>query len=562
MATNEVLIPVNSLPHVFGTMHDLIKIPLLTHELSILKNNGFWNSENIESITALVGKNGTGKSSIFNFIKEAERSSAIGDLDKKLIISYSPLFEIVSEIDESHVIDLSKYRRVMRDSEDQDRKYRNIGRLHQTNETLRQLAIFENKPCSDLLNEFGICPISEYIIKENYNIDESIFVEFHPNIKKLVDNYEDVAEFYIRNSDVTKKEAWKKLRFVKSLIYRVFEGLRCISNEHLTSLTLEKELLLYLENELLVLREKDPYNYAKKLLNNLILTYDDKKIKVFNGSIDSLISKYSEYIDKSQGIGNVVSRNDMKELIELQLNFDKNCIGGHLLMSQFPLLFVPTYAHSSGEQKFLEIIGAFFDVENSINNKGRFDHIEDKSYKNKEELIILLDEPELGFHPSWKVKLVNALISFFSSIFKEKQIQILIATHDPFILSDLPNSCVILLNSINGQTIIKEKSNNSFAGNIADLYIDSFFLDSGVIGEFAKSKIDEIIGWCNTYDKESQINEETIMKIQYYRVIVSNIGEIVLKLKLTEMLDAVTNNDILYNQMIDSEIQKLQKLKK
>ena len=71
-----------------------------------------------------------------------------------------------------------------------------------------------------------------------------------------------------------------------------------------------------------------------------------------------------------------------------------------------------------------------------------------KRFKIREYLNIFFDEVESTLHPSWQRVFVNLVIKFIqkSDIFKSNiKINLIFATHSPFLLSDLPKENVIFL---------------------------------------------------------------------------------------------------------------------
>jgi hypothetical protein len=73
---------------------------------------------------------------------------------------------------------------------------------------------------------------------------------------------------------------------------------------------------------------------------------------------------------------------------------------------------------------------------------------------------------------------------------------IVCATHSPFILSDLPKENVIFLEKEKQSGLCINVTKNielkTFGANIHALLSHGFFMSDGLMGEFAKSKIDEI----------------------------------------------------------------------
>lgn len=115
-----------------------------------------------------------------------------------------------------------------------------------------------------------------------------------------------------------------------------------------------------------------------------------------------------------------------------------------------------------------------------------------------EYINIIFDEIELYFHPEYQRRFVFELLERLDSLKKGthipkiKGINILFCTHSPFILSDIPKQNVLFLGD--------KKDFKTFGANITTLLANSFFMEN-LIGEFAKNKINEVIRWM-THDKE------------------------------------------------------------
>ena len=109
--------------------------------------------------------------------------------------------------------------------------------------------------------------------------------------------------------------------------------------------------------------------------------------------------------------------------------------------------------------------------------------------------------------------MLNNLIHFLSIFYPEMKFQIILATHSPIILSDIPSSNVVFLNKDAGsvETIVKENTKQTFASNIYQLFNDSFFLDSTPIGDYARELIQYAIDDINKCykDPEMSVSEKT-----------------------------------------------------
>lgn len=187
---------------------------------------------------------------------------------------------------------------------------------------------------------------------------------------------------------------------------------------------------------------------------------------------------------------------------------------------------------------------------------------------NRKNIILLLDEADLGFHPIWKKKFVKAILKalphFFESQTVYPNLQIILTTHDPLTLSDLPINNVVFLHKVDDKLEVvteKEKIQRTFGANITDLLAHSFFIENGLIGDFAKSKIDEVINWINI-QKDRPKREINLNELEKYKKVISLIDEKVLKLKLTEMITDLYPDDVFFNKMVDDEILKLINLRK
>ena len=64
---------------------------------------------------------------------------------------------------------------------------------------------------------------------------------------------------------------------------------------------------------------------------------------------------------------------------------------------------------------------------------------------NQDTIILCIDEGENYLHPNWQKKYINYLYQFLKDNFYDKQIHLLVSSHSPFILSDLPKENVIFL---------------------------------------------------------------------------------------------------------------------
>lgn len=182
---------------------------------------------------------------------------------------------------------------------------------------------------------------------------------------------------------------------------------------------------------------------------------------------------------------------------------------------------------SSGEQVFLRLFANLYQAIEYIPKK--FTDI------NKTPLLLLLDEAEVGFHPEWQKSFIKILTSFLDCLNVPKDIlfQVVITTHSPILLSDFPKVCTNFLKRNNDGSVINLRNAHrpTFGSNIFELYRDSFFLEKGMIGEFANDKIKKL-------RKEIlSITDIGDAIYQQYRKRIDLIGDIFIRNGLYSLLD-------------------------
>lgn len=191
---------------------------------------------------------------------------------------------------------------------------------------------------------------------------------------------------------------------------------------------------------------------------------------------------------------------------------------------------------STGERNLLSLFSRIhsFNFNIDIINKTRQEENNKKKIKN---LIIMLDEADIGLHPNWQRTMLNQIIKSLEIIFKNiSSTQIIIATHSPFLASDLPLSNLIFLqkNKDGNCSVVKNPlldKKQTFASNIHTLFTDSFFMKDGLIGEFAKEKINDVI---DDLISSQPLTEERKIEI---KKIITLVGEPLIKRKLIQLYE-------------------------
>ena len=108
-------------------------------------------------------------------------------------------------------------------------------------------------------------------------------------------------------------------------------------------------------------------------------------------------------------------------------------------------------------------------------------------------ISLILDEAEICFHPEYQRLFVSRLLYMIKSLHLNNfcAFNIIIATHSPFILSDIPRDNILYLDK--GMAQNRDDFVKPLAANISDILFQSFFLRKGFIGEMARYKIDKLL---------------------------------------------------------------------
>ncbi|ELY2484286.1 ATP-binding protein, partial [Cronobacter sakazakii] len=99
-----------------------------------------------------------------------------------------------------------------------------------------------------------------------------------------------------------------------------------------------------------------------------------------------------------------------------------------------------------------------------------------ESLKNvRSDTLICIDEGDLYLHPSWQIDFLSNLNKMLPN-FSNYNIQLVLTSHSPFLLTDLPHSNVVILEDLYDHPT-QEAEIRTFGSNIYDLYSSVFFLN-------------------------------------------------------------------------------------
>ena len=420
------------------------------------------------NVTAIVGENGSGKSSLLNIFLEI--------IEEKIAHKYILVFDD----DSLHYISNFKFKTDLIENEN-FLTYRNIfvyiNKIHKPS-PFRNYNVVEidKKAIANILTvEYG---------KPNSEFEISSFMYLPNQIEIKLRTSDDLINENITFFTPLKREKIKKM----------FEGIQdeyykflfiCYGRKK--GLDVDIDILNNrdsLESEMTdILNISDFHKYFLSLTNE----------KIFN--ISDLTEKQKDIYIRKNGYFHFFDYDMIYKTDKEEIRFNNLSHGEQMIFGQ--LLNIYFFSNSSSNEKF----------------------------------IFLFDEPEIALHPKWQKNYINELNNLLIKI--KKNYHFIITSHSPFFLSDLPKENVIFLekDEKTGKCInASDKIDiNPFGANIHTLLSHGFFMKDGLMGEFAKSKIDDVINYLN--GKKSEIKDDNSAQN-----IINIIGEPIIKRELQRML--------------------------
>ncbi|MFZ4400744.1 MAG: AAA family ATPase [Bacteroidales bacterium] len=201
---------------------------------------------------------------------------------------------------------------------------------------------------------------------------------------------------------------------------------------------------------------------------------------------------------------------------------------------------------SAGEKAIFDFFSRLLYAKNQIVEIVKDSNKESDSKEKISTIKLFLDEPDLVLHPEWQRKFLHQLIHFLPLCFYDgkyipnPRFQIILTSHSPILLSDIPRNNIIYLDRDqkgNAKLIPNGyKPEQTFGANIHSLYTDSFFLEGGLIGEFAKEKISKVLNYLKSNpieNESSEFTKETSLEI------IEMIGEPLIRNQLLDLWNNV-----------------------
>lgn len=247
---------------------------------------------------------------------------------------------------------------------------------------------------------------------------------------------------------------------------------------------------------------KDLISDSKKKYRNTI--YKDKYQSIANDSIVMYVEQFVQYIVKDIKQKKKVFLEEWK----FRLENEKRCIWQWKLEPGNKPIFQEFWELYGNLVSYVENIGFYWDASSGECNWASLFSAMLKFEEKDTNIWLLLDEPDIAFHPEWQRKLLNKIVETCNGEnYGNRSVQTWISTHSPIMLSDVPGNSVIYLKEKGKYPSPFEKT---FAQNIYVLFNNAFVLENGIIGDFATDKILEVLLELKTIEKKLFDEEENI----------------------------------------------------
>lgn len=536
----------------------------------------FIKEENIKNVNAIIGKNGTGKSSVLRYIKSHlpggfnnikndvfVYSTTDSENSENFCVTYPAWMKLSIENATDVVFELKEYSNFKFDSHLDNCTYiyynymLEYGQDHGNMEGLYDISTSAilRKERTRLLEDADTLEKNRFFLMKSSDLDFLHLQEVSQAVSFLTHTHiaEDKEDlpfnkppFLSVTIDISEKQILTDSKYgdVNDLFKKLEE--RKPDHSDTKDLFISNLLDAILTNFLITERKYSINNPYYHQLDVHSSESSDDYIKRFFLSMENAkywSERYETYVEipRLDDLSHLVSRfiNIVSNMIDnkemyvtdefvAQISMDKpagdNFRSFQQLYAQIkgmtPFLQFSWRSLSAGEQSYLSFMARFYSL------------IHDK-VELKNNLCVLIDEGDMGYHPEWQRKFFKETIEFLSKQFKNYNIQLIFTSNTPFITSDLLKSNILFVEkSENGitQFVSKVNSNeNTFAANIHTLFSDSFYMDGVLIGEYAKDKVNiEIIEYLKNVQSGQIPNPEI-------KSLIKQIGEPILRKKLEEM---------------------------
>ena len=488
----------------------------------IIKKNtalpdNFWEN-GIYSLTAIVGNNGCGKTTALLFIKSlfvegtpqqnGTNVIVVYEQDGEFYIYNTTGIKVKQEFTKTHPLSIIKPIKTLYYSGhfqpyiglEEEIQWAGSYEASDAWLLIHDLQDYSNVDTLHL-NEPIYSHLLAYYAQNNYRICEILALNGLNKLLKSV-RLPKFVQF------APNKGGWQAIKLDRTGRYN---NLNLPSEkEYLTSITkigkaLEKFIFYSITN--LIVEEKGEHSelvsfmkeWMQSKKNENVITSFENSIKNSNASEDTLnslnatldvVRKLVDICDYDESCG-VFYIDVQKDGDNLRKMMDDVIRSRFFLTAKYVDIF---YSHTLGENARLS--SGELELLNLLSRLYYGITIAPQKFSNiASPQLLLIDEAEIGFHPDWQRQYVNVLNEFmkYMRVQAGTDFQIVLTTHSPIILSDIPSCCVNYLKREEEETTQDFNESETFSTNVFNLYSRAFFMKNGLIGAFANKKLKQVI---------------------------------------------------------------------
>ncbi|ASC94017.1 AAA family ATPase [Sulfurospirillum diekertiae] len=297
-----------------------------------------------------------------------------------------------------------------------------------------------------------------------------------------IEKLEVIFEQFVQNSEKQIDEFFNNCNY--SAINKLYFVLKILLNEGLTNIPIWRQLVKMILDS----------NTQQDILMSLITIVDTQGMQTIYNELEDLseltfsTKDKLRYCVRFQEIENTIQKKNI--IANIEIIQKENTTQSKRLLA-YPMWITKTYFEgdptkngksldklSSGEKTYLKFLMMMaYEIEQIRTKK------DDGGNKIYHTMNFFLDEVEFSMHPNWQKRLLKNIVDLLKPI--DLDFNIMLASHSPFLLSDIPKENVIFLKD--------GKQDNpdipqTFGANIHTLLSHGFFYERGADGRICERK--------------------------------------------------------------------------
>jgi predicted ATPase len=475
--------------------------------------SGLYNSR-IKDITAIVGKNGMGKSNCLELICSIAKGAS-----RQFNVEYVSVMEHNDEFIISNTLDGNLHTNFIFTSTHLKGKIKGFNTIFFSN-------VYDNRFYDFSRDVINVTPRNNF----GYGLyrGRSNRLNLFSSQIQLISKHKDSLEKYIQlevpksiyvETDITGIHQRKhKLPDLITAFRKRIHGL--VIHEKKFLCTLKFNFLIKLLGEI---EKRDlKFNFQSIIFEDNESTefFLDEKIPLCINVLKESSSDIDEISNENKEIASQLSR-DWESLNSIESKLE--LINPQLVPNRILIPGVMTYKITFDVDNFnhvrdlcqacSSIRGVKFIWDGISSGSNAFLNLltvlHDELEGTRNDTLICIDEGDLYLHPAWQIDFINILNKMLPRFFTGN-IQLVLTSHSPFLLTDLTRDNVIILHE---RKVLdkKEFPFKTFGSNLYELYKNVFFLNKKRFGSLAAEHIEDatnkIINGKLSLSEKEQLNK-------------------------------------------------------